>query len=111
VQPGFRHGRLGDPRRGQRTVNVDIGDGNVITSSITEEAITGPSLALGDAATVMIRASDVLIGKKRQKGWSLRRRFAPAVCSVCSPPIRKANWTAGAAPLSSAHVRKPRASQ
>ncbi|MEZ5736966.1 MAG: TOBE domain-containing protein [Novosphingobium sp.] len=45
------------------TVKVDIGQGNVITSSITEEAIADLGLAVGDAVTVIVKASDVLIGK------------------------------------------------
>ena len=45
------------------TVKVDIGGGNVITSSITEEAIADLALAVGDTVTVLVKASDVLIGK------------------------------------------------
>ena len=45
------------------TVKVDIGGGNVITSSITEEAIADLGLAVGDAVTVIVKSSDVLIGK------------------------------------------------
>ena len=41
-------------------IKVDIGNGNVITSSITEDAIHELQLAAG---TVVIKASDVLIGK------------------------------------------------
>jgi molybdopterin-binding protein len=44
-------------------VKVEIGGGNVITSSITEEAIGDLGLAVGDKVTVFIKASDVLIGK------------------------------------------------
>jgi molybdopterin-binding protein len=44
-------------------VKVDLGGGNIITSSITEEAIAELGLAVGDAVTVFIKASDVLIGK------------------------------------------------
>jgi molybdopterin-binding protein len=45
------------------TVKVDIGGGNVVTSSITEEAIADLALAEGDTVTVIVKASDVLIGK------------------------------------------------
>ena len=45
------------------TVKVDIGGGNVITSSITEEAIADLGLEVGDRVTVLVKASDVLIGK------------------------------------------------
>ena len=44
-------------------IKVDIGGGNVITSSITEEAIADLGLAVGDTVTVIVKASDVLIGK------------------------------------------------
>lgn len=44
-------------------VKIDIGGGNVITSSITEEAIGDLGLAVGDSVTVIVKASDVLIGK------------------------------------------------
>lgn len=44
-------------------VKVDIGGGNVITSSITEESIAELGLTAGDSVTVFIKASDVLIGK------------------------------------------------
>ncbi|NOW48496.1 molybdopterin-binding protein [Novosphingobium sp. SG751A] len=43
-------------------IKVDIG-GTTITSSITEEAIAELALAVGDKVTVLIKASDVLIGK------------------------------------------------
>ena len=45
------------------TVKVDIGGGNTVTSSITEEAIADLGLAAGDAVTVIVKSSDVLIGK------------------------------------------------
>lgn len=45
------------------TVKVDIGSGNIITSSITNEAVSDLKLAEGDAVTVLIKSSDVLIGK------------------------------------------------
>lgn len=45
------------------TVKVDIGGGTVVTSSITEEAIADLGLTEGDQVTVLIKASDVLIGK------------------------------------------------
>ncbi len=44
-------------------IKVDIGGGNVVTSSITEEAIADLALAIGDRVTVIIKSSDVLIGK------------------------------------------------
>ena len=45
------------------TVKVDIGGGNIVTSSITEEAIAELGLAVGDAVTVIVKSSDALIGK------------------------------------------------
>ena len=44
-------------------VKIDIGGGNIVTSSITEEAIADLALAPGDAVAVIVKASDVLIGK------------------------------------------------
>lgn len=45
------------------SIKVDIGGGNVVTASITEEAIADLGLAEGNAVTVIIKASDVMIGK------------------------------------------------
>ena len=45
------------------TVKVDIGNGTIVTASITEEAIADLALATGDTVTVIVKASDVLIGK------------------------------------------------
>ena len=45
------------------TVKVDIGNGNIVTASITEEAIADLGLAKGDQVTVIVKASDVMIGK------------------------------------------------
>jgi molybdopterin-binding protein len=45
------------------TVKVDIGGGRIFTASITEEAIADLGLGVGDAVTVIVKASDVMIGK------------------------------------------------
>ena len=45
------------------TVKVDIGNGQIVTSSITNEAVQELGLANGDRVTVVIKASDVMIGK------------------------------------------------
>lgn len=45
------------------SVTVDIGGGNVVTSSITNAAISDLALVVGDTVTVIVKASDVLIGK------------------------------------------------
>jgi molybdopterin-binding protein len=44
-------------------VKVDIGGGIIVTSSITNEAIAELELRSGDAVTVIIKSTDVLIGK------------------------------------------------
>ena len=51
--------------KGQTTahVRIDIGNGIVITSSITNEAIDDLALAVGDDAIAIVKASDVLIAK------------------------------------------------
>ena len=43
-------------------VLVEIARGKVITSSITNEAVKDLDLKIGRAATVVIKASDVMIG-------------------------------------------------
>lgn len=53
IQPGAVNG----------SVKVDIGNGMIITANITEEAISDLTLSEGDQVTVLIKASDVLIGK------------------------------------------------
>ena len=45
------------------TVKVDIGGGTIVTASITEEASGELGLAAGDTVTVIVKASDVMIGK------------------------------------------------
>ncbi len=49
--------------RGQTTghVRIDIGQGVIITSSITNEAIDDLNLKIGDAAVAVIKASDVMV--------------------------------------------------
>jgi molybdopterin-binding protein len=51
--------------KGQTTghVQIDIGHGVVITSSITNEAIDDLALKVGDEATAVIKASDVMVAK------------------------------------------------
>ena len=44
-------------------IRIDIGQGVVITSSITNEAVADLNLQKGDAAWAIIKASDVIIGK------------------------------------------------
>ena len=52
-------------QKGQTTghVRIDIGQGIVITSSITNEAIDDLDLKVGDEALAVIKASDVMVAK------------------------------------------------
>jgi molybdopterin-binding protein len=43
-------------------VRIDIGGGNLVTSSITNEAVDDLGIKIGIAVTVVIKASDVMIG-------------------------------------------------
>jgi molybdopterin-binding protein len=43
-------------------VRIDIGNGIVITSAITDEAVADLNLKTGDEAWAVIKASDVMIG-------------------------------------------------
>lgn len=58
-------GKVVAVEKGQTTghVRIDIGGGTVITSSITNEAIDDLALKVGDDATAVIKASDVMVGK------------------------------------------------
>jgi molybdopterin-binding protein len=42
-------------------VRVDIGNGQIITSSITNEAVDDLGIKAGGKATVVVKASDVMI--------------------------------------------------
>jgi molybdopterin-binding protein len=44
-------------------VRIDIGNGIIITSSITNEAIDDLGLAVGEDAIAVIKASDVMVAK------------------------------------------------
>jgi molybdopterin-binding protein len=44
-------------------VRIDVGNGIIITSSITNEAIDDLGLAVGDDAIAAIKASDVMVAK------------------------------------------------
>jgi molybdopterin-binding protein len=52
-------------QKGQTTghVRIDIGQGIIITSSITNEAIDDLDLKVGDEAIAVIKASDVMVAK------------------------------------------------
>jgi molybdopterin-binding protein len=57
-------GKVLEVKRGQTTAHVklDVGNGIVITSSITMEALDELKLKQGDAAYAVIKASDVILG-------------------------------------------------
>ena len=56
-------GKIIDLKKGTTTshLRIDIGNSNVITSSITNEAVDELGLKVGINATVVIKASDVMI--------------------------------------------------
>lgn len=58
-------GRVVDVTKGATTshVRIDIGNGVVIVSSITNEAVDDLALKAGDEAYAVIKASDVMVGK------------------------------------------------
>ena len=51
--------------KGQTTahVRIDVGNGVIVTSALTNEAVDDLGLAIGDAVTAVIKASDVMVGK------------------------------------------------
>lgn len=51
--------------KGQTTahVRVDIGNGTIVTSSITNESVDELQLKVGDHVVAIVKASDVIIGK------------------------------------------------
>jgi molybdopterin-binding protein len=57
-------GKIVEVKKGATTshVRIDIGNGIVITSAITNEAVTDLNLKTGDEAWAVIKASDVMIG-------------------------------------------------
>ena len=58
-------GRIVEVRKGATTahVRIDIGNGVIIMSSITNEAVDELGLAVGDQAIAIIKASDVMVAK------------------------------------------------
>jgi molybdopterin-binding protein len=56
-------GTVVEVKKGATTshVRVDIGGGNVITSSITNEAVDELGIRAGGKATIVVKASDVMI--------------------------------------------------
>lgn len=58
-------GKIVDVKKGTTTshVRIDIGQGVIVTSSITNSAVEDLDLKTGDDAWAVIKASDVMIGK------------------------------------------------
>jgi molybdopterin-binding protein len=58
-------GKVVEVRKGMTTAHVrmDVGNGVIITSSITNEAVDDLGLAVGDEAIAVIKASDVMVAK------------------------------------------------
>jgi molybdopterin-binding protein len=56
-------GTVVDVKKGATTshVRVDIGGGQIITSSITNEAVDDLGIKAGGKATIVVKASDVMI--------------------------------------------------
>jgi molybdopterin-binding protein len=56
-------GTVVDVKKGATTshVRVDIGNGQVITSAITDEAVDELAIKVKDQVTVVVKASDVMI--------------------------------------------------
>lgn len=58
-------GKVVEVRKGATTahVRIDIGNGVIITSSITNEAVDELGLNAGDDTIAVIKASDVMVAK------------------------------------------------
>jgi len=56
-------GTVADVKKGATTahVRVDIGDGVIVTSSITNDAVDELGIKAGGKVTVVVKASDVMI--------------------------------------------------
>lgn len=56
-------GNIVEVKKGATTahVRVDIGNGQIVTSAITNEAVEDLALKTGSAVTVVVKASDVMI--------------------------------------------------
>jgi molybdopterin-binding protein len=58
-------GAVVDIKKGQTTshIKIDIGNSQILTASITNEAVDELSLKIGDDAWGIIKASDVIVAK------------------------------------------------
>lgn len=56
-------GKVAEVKKGATTahVKIDIGNGSIVTASITNEAVDELGLAAGKTAYAVIKASDVLV--------------------------------------------------
>ena len=56
-------GTVVEVKKGATTshVRVDVGDGRIVTSSIADEAVDDLGVKAGGKATVVVKASDVMI--------------------------------------------------
>ena len=54
-------GTVVEVKKGATTSHVRVGGGNVITSSITNEAVDELGIKAGGKATIVVKASDVMI--------------------------------------------------
>ena len=63
--PNVFPGKVIAVNRGQTTahVKIEIAPGKGITSAITDEAVDDLGLKVGDAASAIIKSSDVIVGK------------------------------------------------
>ena len=54
-----------EAQKGQTTahVRIDLGNGVIVTASITNEAVDDLALKPGDAVAAIIKASDVMVAK------------------------------------------------
>lgn len=57
-------GKIVDIKKGATTahVKIDLGGGQIVTSSITNEAVDELKLATGQTAYAIVKASDVMVG-------------------------------------------------
>ena len=60
------NGKVVSIKKGVTTahVKIEIGQGAVITASITMEAVKELKLKVGDRASAIVKASDVIVGKE-----------------------------------------------
>lgn len=57
------HGTITSIHKGATTahVQIDLGDGKIVTAAITNEAVEELGLAVGHQAAAVVKASDVMV--------------------------------------------------